>query len=454
MNTEMLEQIVQTMLYEGHVLYPYRPSSKKNQRERFTFGRVYPEAYSQAQNGAEPCVIQTECLARTMSDLPRIEISVRFLQPVAREIGAFERPVREISAEPQFTRVSELRVGDGLFQSWHEALERRIVVPSLTLAGESPQEMDFPFHFFAGKDLEPIRQGNESVVGVIVRRQAAIEGTIEVAVHRMRPDLHKIAIRVSNQTALSETELNDKEAISMRTFASTHMVMTAQGAEFISLTDPPGEFKEAAAACRNQGTWPVLVGDEAKGERDTLLSSPIILYDYPRIAPESAGPLFDGTEIDEILSLRILTMTDEEKSEMRHVDEHARRLLERTEALSEEALLGMHGARRDEEPPARIEFDDFFAANVPLQGVDVAGVYLQAGNRVRLRPKARADIIDLALDGQIAVVEAVEQDMEKRVHLAVVLENDPGKDLGFQRQPGHRFFYGIDEIEPLVEETR
>jgi hypothetical protein len=139
---------------------------------------------------------------------------------------------------------------------------------------------------------------------------------------------------------------------------------------------------------------------------------------------------------------------------MRHVDEHARRLLERTEALSEEALLGMHGARRDEEPPARIEFDDFFAANVPLQGVDVAGVYLQAGNRVRLRPKARADIIDLALDGQIAVVEAVEQDMEKRVHLAVVLENDPGKDLGFQRQPGHRFFYGIDEIEPLVEETR
>jgi hypothetical protein len=58
------------------------------------------------------------------------------------------------------------------------------------------------------------------------------------------------------------------------------------------------------------------------------------------------------------------------------------------------------------------------------------------------------------LDGQIAVVEAVEQDMEKRVHLAVVLENDPGKDLGFQRQPGHRFFYGIDEIEPLVEETR
>ena len=87
----------------------------------------------------------------------------------------------------------------------------------------------------------------------------------------------------------------------------------------------------------------MLVGE---GQRDTLLSSPIILYDYPQIAPESPGDLFDGTEIDEILSLRILTMTDEEKREMRAVDERARRILERTEALPPEHFMKLHGALR------------------------------------------------------------------------------------------------------------
>jgi hypothetical protein len=98
------------------------------------------------------------------------------------------------------------------------------------------------------------------------------------------------------------------------------------------------------AACTNASLWPVLVGGD--GQRDTLLASPIILYDYPQIAPESPGDLFDGTEIDEILTLRILTMTDAEKAEMRQTDERARALLERTEALSAEALMGLHGTMR------------------------------------------------------------------------------------------------------------
>jgi hydrogenase maturation protease len=183
-----------------------------------------------------------------------------------------------------------------------------------------------------------------------------------------------------------------------------------------------------------------------------MLSSPIILYDYPVIAPESAGPLFDGTEIDEILTLRILTLTDVEKSEMRSADEQARRLLERTEALDPEALRNLHGAMRRAEGSGPVEFDDFFGANRPLEGVSVRGTYLRPGDRVRLRPRVRADAIDLVLNGQTAIIEAVEQDVERKVHLAVVLQNDPGQDLGFMRQPGHRFFYGVDEVEPLREE--
>jgi hydrogenase maturation protease len=122
-----------------------------------------------------------------------------------------------------------------------------------------------------------------------------------------------------------------------------------EGGEFISLLDPPAEHSQAAKQCWNLGTWPVLVGSEATGQRDTMLSSPIILYDYPKIAPESAGPMFDGTEIDEILTLRILTLTDEEKLEMAQLDEQGRRLLERTEALAPEAARHLHGTRREPE---------------------------------------------------------------------------------------------------------
>ena len=74
---------------------------------------------------------------------------------------------------------------------------------------------------------------------------------------------------------------------------------------------------------------------------------------------------------------------------------------------------------------------------------------VQTGDRVRIRPKSRADAMDMMLDGKTAVVEAVEQDAEGKFHLALVLDDDPGKDLGMLRQPGHRFFYGIEEVEPV-----
>jgi hydrogenase maturation protease len=115
--------------------------------------------------------------------------------------------------------------------------------------------------------------------------------------------------------------------------------------QFVSLLEPPENLKDLAASCENVGAWPVLVG--AEGQRDTMLASPIILYDYPQIAPESPGDLFDGTEIDEILALRIMTMTDDEKREMRSTDDRARKILERTEALPVELLTRLHGTLRE-----------------------------------------------------------------------------------------------------------
>jgi hypothetical protein len=459
MKAELLEQIVNAVLYEGYILYPYRPSSKKNCRERFTFGRVYPEAYSQAQKGAEPWVMQTECLVETGEAKAELEVSVRFLHPMAREIGV-PREASEGRDELEFQMVPELRVEEQLFQTWHEAVEREVRLSArLTPCAAS---LRVGFSFPGAKSTEPIRDRHHQVAGVLLRRQAAVAGTAEVGATELGNGLYKVTVRILNQTPVAPAELEDAEAILMRTLASTHTILHVRNGAFVSLTAPPERYQPAAQACRNTGTWPVLVGEEEKQERDTLLSSPIILYDYPKVAPESAGPLFDGTEIDEILTLRILTLTDQEKLEMRRVDEQARRLLERTEALPDEALLRLHGVMRagtlgqtgqtsPTGPTAPVEFDDFFGPATKLQGVSVGGVYLQPGDRVRIRPKARADAIDLALAGQTAIIEAVEQDMERRIHLALVVEKDPGKDLGLLRQPGHRFFYGVDEVEPLGE---
>jgi hypothetical protein len=454
MNPPRLEEIIDAVLYEGYILYPYRATSKKNCRERFTFGRVYPQTYSVAQNGAEPSVMQTECLL-TPGHEPVVRAGVRFLQPMLREIAELIEPMPEWNGlEPKFRLIPELRIENQLFQTWHEAVERRIEIPALTVNGTPGPKphLNFPFSFPAARHLQPIRRQNGEVVGVVIRSQPAINGLIEVSTQQLQKNALKLRVRILNQTAMTESELLDPEAVLQRTFASTHTILSIENGEFISSMDPQEEFKSAARSCKNIGTWPVLVGDENKRERSAMLSSPIILYDYPKIALQSAGSLFDGTEIDEILSLRLQTLTDEEKFEMRNIDEHARRVLERTDALPDDALLNMHGVMRNATDEIPIEFDDFFGASTRLESVTVAGVQLKAGDRVRIRPNARADVMDFALAGQIAIIEAVEQDLEKRVHLALVLENDPGRDLGMLRQPGHRFFYGVDEIEPLVEE--
>jgi hypothetical protein len=448
MNPALLDKIVNAVLYEGYILYPYRASSKKN-RQRFTFGRVYPEEYSVAQDGAEPCMMQTECLVRAQSAEATLHISARFLHPMAREVGVLAESVFELDpkGEPKFELVGELPIGEKLYQTWQEAVERTVEVPPVAVQENGPVSVGFRFP--ASRTLEPIRH-EEQIVAVFLRRQEALLGTIETTTTRIDEHVFKVTVRIKNQTPVPPADLENQDAIIMRTFASTHTVLHVNGGEFISLLEPPPEDAAAAAACKNLHTWPVLVGEAKQGDRDTMLSSPIILYDYPQIAPESAGDLFDGAEIDEILTLRIMTMTDAEKMEMRQVDEQARKILERTELLPDDHLLKMHGSMRGL-PTAG---EDFFNPTKKLQSATVNGVQLKAGDRVRIRPKKRADIMDMALDGKIAMIEAVEQDVENQVHFALVLDDDPGRDLGLLRQSGHRFFYSAEEVEPIQEMTK
>jgi len=446
-NPALLEQITEAVLYEGYLLYPYRPSSKKNARERFTFGRVYPEVYSIAQKRAERSMVQTECLVKPTAQPAVLQVSARFLQPLAREIGVLQEGGSDGS---EYRLVPELRLGDKLYQPWLEALERTVASQPLRIESGRETRIELPFAFEASKSVEPISDRMKKPVGVIERRQDRVEGALQVEVVPVVSELLKVTVRIWNLTSVSVEELASTQTISMRTFASTHATLTVEGAEFISLLEPPDQLKEAAANCKNVGLWPVLIGDETKKERDTMLASPIILYDYPAIAPESAGPLFDGTEIDEILTLRILTMTDEEKIEMWHTDERARELLERTEAMPQADLLKLHGTIREPQRSREVEFDDFFGANTRIESVPIGERELRAGARVRIRPRGRGDIMDMVLTGKTAVVEAIEQDLEKRIHLALVLDDDPGREFGFERQTGHRFFFGVDEVEVVT----
>ncbi len=172
--------------------------------------------------------------------------------------------------------------------------------------------------------------------------QEAIQGQIEVLIELLTGDLFRVHVKISNTTAFDGSS---REEALKRSFISTHTILSVgRTGAFISLLDPPSEFASHAASCKNVGTWPVLVGDE--GAIDAMLSSPIILYDYPQIAPESAGALFDGTEIDEILTLRIMTLTDREKAEMAATDERAREILERTESMPPEQFMKLHGVLR------------------------------------------------------------------------------------------------------------
>jgi hypothetical protein len=96
------------------------------------------------------------------------------------------------------------------------------------------------------------------------------------------------------------------------------------------------------------------------------------------------------------------------------------------------------------------DFPAFGPQNEALQSICVCGFETRVGDRVRLRPNKSADIMDLALLGKVAIIEALERDFDDKIHVAVVLEDDPGRDLGMLRQPGHRFFFAPEEIEPLA----
>jgi hypothetical protein len=447
MKIDSIKAIANAVLYEGYILYPYRPSSIKN-RQRWTFGGVFPKSFNQQGDAS---FMETQVLLRG-GEQAAFGVHLRFLQIVKREVGLLATPADELTkeGEPGLTLVPRLNIDGRELLAWEEAIEREVALDPLRPVDFQRAGLVTPFRFEGGRSIEPVRDRNGRIVAALIRTSHAIDGVVETKAQRLAPDLWKLTVRIENLTSLADSDRTQRAEAQLRAFASTHAILDADGGRFISLLDPPDEFREAAAQCVNVGAFPVLVGGE---DNRAMLSSPIILYDHPTIAPESPGDLFDGAEIDEILTLRILAMTDAEKREMAAVDARARALLERTHALTADDMARLHGVMRDglsqvsqSESPLAVDERE----KPRLVSLINGRRPLCVGARVRLRPKTGGDIMDIALRDKLAVVEAIERDFEDRVHIAVTLLDDPGRDLGAAGFPGHRFFFSQEEIEPIA----
>jgi hypothetical protein len=426
MSLDDVRRVADAVLYEGYILYPYRASAQKN-RSRWQFGVLMPPAYA-AADPSETTTARAECVF-TRDGEPSVDVVVRFLQVQRRTCP-----------------------GPGAPDTWDEAVEREV---SATVAGAAlfGDGTVTPFGIPGGQEQEVTADGN------VIRVRRALRGVVTVRATELPGPWQaaRLTVGVTNQTAAGL--LGSRPQALPAALVAAHMIITISGGAFVSMTDPPEWAAPAVSECENAGCWPVLAGPP--GERNVLLASPIILPDHPEVARESPGELYDGTEIDEILTLRTLALTDEEKDAARATDPRAAALIDRVESLDGAALQRLHGTIRGWQgsPPAEAR-EDGGAGEVPwwdpeadqsvspsTDSVLVAGQRLARGNLVTLRPGARrADAQDMFLVGRTALVEAVLLDVDDQPYLAVTLTDDPAADL--HAAHGRFLYFSPDEVEP------
>ena len=443
MNLDAVRSVADAVLYEGYILYPYRASAQKNQ-SRWQFGVVMAPGYA-ATDPSERTYTQAECVLEH-TGAPVVQVNLRFLQVQRRTTG-----------------------GSG--QGWDEAVEREIEVTADTAALLSDGVVE-EFAIGGGEDREPLDEpGGPGGAGprYAVRRREPLAGAVSVRAIEVPGPWRavRLQVRVENRTAVSPVPQRREDALPSALIAA-HTIVSVSGGEFISMTDPPIWAQPAVAECQNEGGWPVLA--DPGGGRQVVLSSPIILYDHPELAAESPGELYDGTEIDEILTLRTLALSDDEKAEARATDPRAAALLDRVESMDAETMARLHGTIRSLRPATTghpSTFGQPGAAGQPgaeqtvpwwdpgadasvspdTDTVTIGGQQIGRGSRVRLQPGARrADAQDMFLIGRIAEVQAVLHDIEDKPYLAVSLADQPDEDLRIAH--GRFLYFSTDEVEP------
>ncbi len=437
---DRVRTIADAVLYEGYLLYPYRANSRKNQ-SRFQFGVLGPQRAAERGVG-EDSTMSAQVLLDPEDDAA-LTLVVRFLQlqrrTAERDIGGGE-----------FEPVDELSAGSQTWLTWDEAVERELSF--------GPFGLD---HLLAGQIIAIVVAGGSDIEhvdgGRLVRSRQGLDGELTLSAE---PDdgLVRISLAVHN-TGTPPANKDDAIAGSM---IGTHIIVHLNSDDFVSLLDPPASAADAVARCHQHRCFPVLAG--LPGERDLMLVSPIILYDHPEIAEQSEGALYDSTEIDEILTLRIITMTDEEKAQARATDPRAAEIIDRCDTMSPGAMLNLHGVLRnpralgEEKPglipeiPDGVDWWDPMADLAVRPGIDavlVNGVRVMRGSRVRLHPSRRADAQDIFFSGKTARVTSVHEDVDGNQHVAVVVDDDPAADL--HDWYGRYLYFSPDEVEPLTE---
>ena len=441
---DRVRAVADAVLYEGYLLYPYRATSRKNQL-RWQFGVLGPQGADAAGIGEDShlsmqCLLDLGANETVENAQATLTIHVRFLQ-------LQQRRTERANDRGGYVLVPELLVDSERWFSWDEAVEvefsRELPIADL-LAGHS-----WNLAADAAESTEPVHDQHGRLAGRLVRQRWAVAATVFAKLEPVA-GLHRLAVSIDNQATAHG--LTGKDAALRRSLLGTHMIIECRDpyAAFLSVIDPPSHAREAAAQCKQHRCWPVLAGEP--GEVSTVLGSPIILYDYPEIAGESTGSLFDATEIDEILMLRVLTMTDAEKAEARATDPKAAEIIDRCDAMSPEDLLRLHGTFRDPGPvPSWGDAADPFAIfndhDPDTSEVLVAGTTIGKGSLVRLNPRPHADAQDLFYAGQLARVTAIHRDLDDETHVAVVLVDDPAADL--HDWYGRYLYFSPDEVVPV-----
>ncbi|MEU6540897.1 hypothetical protein [Streptomyces sp. NPDC047000] len=462
-------QVADTVLFEGYVLYPYRASAAKN-RLRWQFGVLVPPAWGAEH--AEHTFQRTECLLEPGAGA-ELAVELRFLR-------TRRRTVQRVRGTGEFETVPELRLPDRVLVPWDEGVEDRVetTAPVDALLG---RETVIPFRRPAGEETELVRDAAGTVVGRLLRRHEDLGGVLRLSARELDGPCRVLRLTATAENTSAWTppgpDPAHRDTALTRSLAGAHLLLALSGGSFLSMTDPPEWARGAVSGCRNLHTWPVLAAEP--GRADVVLSSPIILEDHPAIAPESPGVLYDATEIDEILALRTAALTDEEKREARGTDARAAAVIDLADSMPAEVLERLHGAVRGLREPTHGATDGRTREAAGADAADafpdehgvvrpdtpwwdpaadagfdpardhtvVDGRRVGAGSRVVLRPgRRRTDAQDLFLHGRTATVEAVLHDVDGAVHLAVVVDGDPGADL--RREQGRYLYFRTDEIAP------
>lgn len=508
-------KVADAVLLEGYLLYPYRASAQKNQL-RWQFGVLTPQVW--AERAGENWYSRTECLLEPGSAPGAVlRVRLRFLRlrkrRVQRLVGRDYRDTDELV-------VHDAAGAETLHLPWDEGLPE-VVDADLPVAELATAERVVPVELTAARTEEPITEADGTVIGRLVRESWAVRARVVVDTEPVPGPYGALRLRVRVENpgprdgSVADTDHRNgapdsvthglseqgtaRDVALRHSLIAAHSVLALSDGTFLSSTDPPEWARPAVRACVNEHTWPALSGPAE--HPNVVLSSPIILPDFPEIAPESPNELFDGCENDEILTLRTMALTDQEKREARATDPRAASLVDAVDSMPPEIFERLHGVIRsmgpsagptpwaepasgtaatfdgvptfgqvfdalDDAPPRQYpepSYDEVptyshdtggqpwwnpaadAAVDPDTDWVLVGGHRVAKGTRVLLRPSGRADAQDLFLVGRPALVEAVLNDVDGDVHLAVSITDDPAAE--FQAAHGRFRYFRPDEVE-------